>query len=172
MCQPRWAKARGGVLPSRKPVIDAVLQVGLGQSWCHRLVVTVTNGSLAYRRSVSVTAVVLSAPQLPRSGPIRCLWCGRELPSAIGVGRRRRYCAQACRQRAYENRNALERGAIPADAVVLTQQERDDLADRLYQVRCAAEDVATALAESAGPAELAPLVSEMLAAARSAERIR
>ena len=137
-----------------------------------------TNGSLAYRRTVSVAIsvqsaqLVLPAPSNSRSGPVRCLWCGQELPSASGVGRRRRYCAQACRQRAYENRNALERGAIPPDAVVLTQQERDDLADRLYQVRCAAEDVATALAERAGPAELAPLVSEMLAAARSAERIR
>jgi hypothetical protein len=107
-----------------------------------------------------------------RSGPVRCLWCGRELPASSGVGRRRRYCAQACRQRAYENRNALERGAIPPDAVVLTMQERDDLADRLYQVRCAAEDVATALAESARPSELAPLVTELLIAARSAERIR
>ena len=137
-----------------------------------RLVVTVTDGSLTYRRAVSVATVVMSGPSTSRSGPVRCLWCGRELPSATGVGRRRRYCAQACRQRAYENRNALERGAIPPDAVVLTQQERDDLADRLYQVRCAAEDVATALAEAADPAELAPLVSEMLAAARSAERIR
>ncbi len=107
-----------------------------------------------------------------RSGPVRCQWCGRELPAPSGVGRRRRYCAQACRQRAYENRNALERGAIPPDAVVLSVQERDDLADRLYQVRCAAEDVATALAESARPTELAPLVSELLIAARSAERIR
>lgn len=171
MCQPRWANARG-VFPSRKPVIVAVLQVV-----CRAFPVpsACRHGDerfLTYRRSVSVTAAVMSAPHQPRSGPVRCLWCGRELPSANGVGRRRRYCAQACRQRAYENRNALERGAIPADAVVLTQQERDDLADRLYQVRCAAEDVATALAESAGPAELAPLVSEMLAAARSAERIR
>jgi hypothetical protein len=120
----------------------------------------------------SIDAVVEIAPPGARSGPVRCQWCGRELPSSSGVGRRRRYCAQACRQRAYENRNALERGSIPPDAVVLTQQERDDLADRLFQVRCAAEDVATALSESAGPAELAPLVSEMLAAARSAERIR
>lgn len=88
------------------------------------------------------------------------------------MGRRRRYCAQSCRQRAYENRNALERGAIPPDAVVLTQQERDDLADRLFQMRCAAEDVATALAEAADPGELSALVMEMLAAARSAERIR
>jgi hypothetical protein len=143
----------------------------------------VTIGALAYGRPVSAATSVLSKTAVlsdpavlsssgSRSGPERCQWCGRELPTSTGVGRRRRYCAQACRQRAYENRNALERGAIPTDAVVLTQQERDDLADRLYQVRCAAEDVATALAESAGPAELAPLVSEMLAAARSAERIR
>jgi len=132
----------------------------------------VTVDALTYRRRVSVSSSVMAVPVAPRSGPVRCLWCGRELPSSSGVGRRRRYCAQACRQRAYENRNALERGAIPADAVVLTQQERDDLADRLYQVRCAAEDVATALAEAAGPAELGPLISEMLAAARSAERIR
>ena len=88
------------------------------------------------------------------------------------MGRRRRYCAQACRQRAYENRNALERGALPPDAVVLTAQERDDLADRLYQVRCAAEDVATALAESAPQSALESLVGDVLAAARSAERLR
>jgi len=64
------------------------------------------------------------------------------------------------------------RGEYPPDAVVLTAAERDDLADRLFQVRCAAEDVATALAESADPAELSALVDEMLAAARRAERIR
>jgi hypothetical protein len=111
-------------------------------------------------------------PHLVSRAPARCLWCGRELAGTTGVGRRRRYCAQACRQRAYENRNALERGALPPDAVVLTSQERDDLADRLYQVRCAAEDVATALAEKASQGELAPLVTELLAAARMAERIR
>ena len=121
-------------------------------------------------RTGSVTGGV--SGRAPRSGPVRCQWCGRELPAASGVGRRRRYCAQACRQRAYENRNALERGQIPPDAVVLSLQERDDLADRLYQVRCAAEDVATALAESARPSELAPLVTGLLLAARSAERIR
>lgn len=102
----------------------------------------------------------------------RCLWCGRELPSAGTLGRRRRYCAQACRQRAYENRNALQRGELPPDAVVLSADERDDLADRLYQARCAAEDVATALAEGAPPDELTALVQELLTAARSAERIR
>lgn len=104
--------------------------------------------------------------------PARCLWCGRELPSAGAIGRRRRYCAQACRQRAYENRNALQRGQLPPDAVVLSIDERNDLADRLYQVRCAAEDVATALTEAAAPAELVPLVEYLLTSARAAERIR
>lgn len=104
--------------------------------------------------------------------PTRCLWCSRELPSAGSVGRRRRYCAQACRQRAYENRNALQRGGLPVDAVVLSAEERNDLADRLYQVRCAAEDVATALAEGARPGELERLVDHLVLCTRQAEHIR
>ncbi len=88
------------------------------------------------------------------------------------MGRRRRYCAHACRQRAYENRHAHNRGDLPADAVVLTAAEAADLADRLYQMRCAAEDVATAVAERVARAELAGLVDSMMAAARDAERLR
>lgn len=56
--------------------------------------------------------------------------------------------------------------------MVLTSEEAVDLADRLYQVRCAAEDVATALAEKADPSDLADLVKEMLTATREAERLR
>ncbi len=127
-----------------------------------------------------VSSALLAGSPATSTGPAaparavrsRCLWCGRELPAAQGIGRRRRYCAQSCRQRAYENRNALERGSLPPDAVVLSGLERDDLADRLYQVRCAAEDVATALGESADRGELLDLVDQLLAAARSAERIR
>lgn len=104
--------------------------------------------------------------------PDRCRWCGRQLPDQQGVGRRKRYCTQSCRQRAYENRSALQRSELPADAVVLSVDERDDLADRLYQMRCAAEDVATALTESASPSELSDLVQTLLLAARAAERIR
>ena len=36
---------------------------------------------------------------------------------------------------------------MPADAVVLSADDAADLSDRIYQVRCAAEDVATALDE-------------------------
>lgn len=105
--------------------------------------------------------------------PTRCQWCGRELDHGNGgVGRPRMYCAQSCRQRAYEHRTALQRGGLPTDAVVLSAAERDDLADRLFQVRCAAEDIATALAEKATPSEMQLLVTELIAAARSAERIR
>lgn len=107
-----------------------------------------------------------------RTAPTRCEWCGRELPAQEGLGRRRRYCAHACRQRAYENRNAHNRGELPLDAVVLSAAEAADLADRLYQVRCAAEDVATAVGEKVKPAELAELVGAMMAAARAAERLR
>ncbi len=103
---------------------------------------------------------------------LRCDWCGRELPSQDGVGRRRRYCAQACRQRAYENRHALERGELPPDAVVLSGTEWDGLSDRLYQVRCAAEDVVTALDEGADVAELRVLAAELLDASRAAEQVR
>lgn len=105
----------------------------------------------------------------PRS---RCDWCGRELPSQDGVGRRRRYCAQACRQRAYENRHALQRGELPPDAVVLSGAEWDGLSDRLYQVRCAAEDIVTALNEGADTAELQVLAAELLEASRAAEQVR
>jgi hypothetical protein len=89
-----------------------------------------------------------------------------------GLGRRRRYCAHACRQRAYEHRNAVSRGLLPTDAVVLSAEEAADLSDRLYQMRCAAEDVATAVAERAKPAELVGLVGTLLTAARSADRLR
>lgn len=113
------------------------------------------------------------APRSRQPGAVsRCQWCGRELPSPGGIGRRRRYCAQACRQRAYEERHALLRGNLPDDAVVLSAAERDDLADRLFQVRCAAEDVATALDEAADAGELRGLVRRLLSCADAAERLR
>jgi hypothetical protein len=89
-----------------------------------------------------------------------------------GTGRRRKYCGQSCRQRAYEDRNARQRHELPTDAVVISAAERDDLADRLFQMVCAAEDVATALAESASRAELTELVEALVMAARVAERLR
>jgi hypothetical protein len=88
------------------------------------------------------------------------------------VGRRRQYCRQSCRQRAYEQRASITgaKGAsVPADAVVLSADEAADLSDRVYQVRCAAEDVAIALDEGADTLELRELCAALMRAAQAAD---
>ncbi|MFG1781581.1 hypothetical protein ACGFIU_04020 [Rhodococcus oryzae] len=109
------------------------------------------------------------------AGPSRrldsCVWCGREVAD-VGIGRRRRYCRQSCRQRAYEQRSAVKGTSIPADAVVLTADEAAALVDRMFEVRCAAEDVETAVAEGAQQSELASLCARLVELAREAERFR
>ncbi len=100
-----------------------------------------------------------------------CSWCGRQIAESE-VGRRRRYCRQSCRQRAYEHRKGLEGTGIPEDSVVLSAQEAGDLADRWFAARCAAEDVATAVAEGADRGELLELTSTLVTLAKDAERLR
>ena len=88
------------------------------------------------------------------------------------MGRRRQYCRQSCRQRAYEQRTSINGGqgaSLPPDAVVLSADEAADLSDRVYQVRCAAEDVATALDEGAEATELRELCNVLIRAARAAD---
>ena len=87
------------------------------------------------------------------------------------MGRRRQYCRQSCRQRAYEHRAAVNGGQrLPVDAVVLSADEADELSDRVYQVRCAAEDVAIAVDEGARPAETArPVCDALIRAAKAAD---
>ncbi|WP_433655391.1 hypothetical protein ACQPW1_31455 [Nocardia sp. CA-128927] len=100
-----------------------------------------------------------------------CLWCGREIVESE-AGRRRRYCRQSCRQRAYEHRNSLKGTGIPDDSVVLSAQEAADLADRWFAARCAAEDLTIAIDEGASPDELATLGKTLLELTRDAERLR
>lgn len=101
-----------------------------------------------------------------------CAWCGTRLPDDGGAGRPRRYCGQACRQRAYERRAAVQRGGLPEDAVVLSANELSGLQDRLFQLRCAAEDVLTAVGDGASAAELQNLASNLVSAAVGLERLR
>ena len=108
----------------------------------------------------------------PRPQP--CRWCGRDVGHA-GLGRRRQYCRQSCRQRAYEPRALISGGKaaeLATDAVVLSAEEATALSDRVYQVRCAAEDIATALSEGAPPDELQQLCDTLLHAVESADRWR
>ncbi|GFG54929.1 hypothetical protein MAGR_63700 [Mycolicibacterium agri] len=59
--------------------------------------------------------------------------------------------------------------SLAPDAVVLSADEAAELADRVYQVRCAAEDVATAIDEGADPAELRDLCDALMRAAKAAD---
>ena len=90
------------------------------------------------------------------------------MPDA-GIGRRRQYCRQSCRQRAYEQRALVKGTSVPADAVVLTAEEASELSDRVFQVRCAAEDVATAVEEGADATELRELCDALMQAAKAAD---
>jgi hypothetical protein len=85
------------------------------------------------------------------------------------MGRRRQYCRQSCRQRAYEQRAAAKGAALPDNAVVLSADEAARLSDRVYQLRCAAEDVATAVDEGAASSELRGLCDALLYAAKAAD---
>lgn len=120
---------------------------------------------------------IADAPRLKSAGVTRrarpqpCRWCGRDVSDA-GMGRRRQYCRQSCRQRAYEQRASLTRAGaadLPADAVVLSADDAADLSDRIYQVRCAAEDVATAVEEGAGATEIRELCDVLIRAATAAD---
>jgi hypothetical protein len=53
--------------------------------------------------------------------------------------------------------------------VVLTADEASELSDRVYQVRCAAEDIALAVDEGAGPTELRELCEALVRAAKAAD---
>ncbi len=59
--------------------------------------------------------------------------------------------------------------SLAPDSVVLTADEATELSDRVYQVRCAAEDVATAIDEGAEPTELRELCDALMQAAKAAD---
>jgi hypothetical protein len=61
---------------------------------------------------------------------------------------------------------------LPADVIVLSDSEVADLTDRVYQLRCAAEDLVTAVAEGAKPDELDDLGRQVATAAKALETIR
>jgi hypothetical protein len=59
--------------------------------------------------------------------------------------------------------------SLAPDSVVLTADEASELSDRVYQVRCAAEDVATAIEEGAEGSELRALCDSLMKAAKAAD---
>jgi len=59
--------------------------------------------------------------------------------------------------------------SLAPDSVVLSPDEASELSDRIYQVRCAAEDVATAVDEGAKAGELRELCDALVRAAKAAD---
>ena len=101
----------------------------------------------------------------------RCGWCRSVLPTQESVGRPRLYCGQACRQRAYEQRSATAKAGLSADVVLVTKAELDGLQDRLYQLRCAIEDVQTLLSEKPTKAELERSLAELVRSTGRLDRL-
>ena len=93
------------------------------------------------------------------------------LPQQGSVGRPRLYCGQACRQRAYEQRAATAKAGLSGDVVLVTRAELDGLQDRLYQLRCALEDVQTLLTERPTKAELESSLAEVLRSTGRLDRL-
>ena len=64
-----------------------------------------------------------------RDDPVaRCTWCHRLLPPNAGVGRPRRYCRPACRQRAFEERRRLEEASWSEEALRGRERTLDQVA--------------------------------------------
>jgi hypothetical protein len=59
--------------------------------------------------------------------------------------------------------------SLAPDSVVLTADEAAQLSDRVFEVRCAAEDVATAIEEGAESSELRELCDALMRAAKAAD---
>jgi hypothetical protein len=114
---------------------------------------------------------VPSARRQAAAEPRRCGWCRRVLPEQGSVGRPRQYCGQPCRQRAYEQRSATAKAGLPGDVVLVTRAELDGLQDRLYQLRCALEDVQTLLTERPTKAELERSLSDLLRSTGRLDRL-
>ena len=106
-----------------------------------------------------------------RTRPQHCRWCGREL-AENGTGRPRKYCSPSCKQRAYEQRKNLTGTGIPADAVIYSASSANLLLDELFELRCAAEDIQTAVSEGEDAASISELATELVDIARRIEKLR
>src|SRR3954465_8412416 len=111
------------------------------------------------------------APNRGSTEERRCGWCRRGLPQQGSGGRPRPYCGQACRQRAYEQRSATAKAGLPGDVVLVSRAELDGLQDRLYQLRCALEDVQTLLTERPTKAELERSLADLVRSTGRLDRL-
>lgn len=102
-----------------------------------------------------------------------CAWCGEEMPGQQR-GRPRKFCSRSCRQRAYEQRAGQSAAVTPTPTSTRLGTPSDsgeELADQLFELRCAAEDLVTAMDEGAEPAELRGMATDLVRLAHRAEQL-
>lgn len=102
-----------------------------------------------------------------------CAWCGEEMPGQQR-GRPRKFCSRSCRQRAYEQRASQPAADAPAPTGTRPGTPGDtgaELGDQLFELRCAAEDLVTAMDERAEPAELRGMATDLVRLAHRAEQL-
>jgi hypothetical protein len=126
-------------------------------------------------RAVAEQHASVAVPEKPSRRPEaevrRCLWCRRVLADQGTVGRKRQYCGQPCRQRAYEQRSTTAKAGLAGDVVLVTRAELDGLQDRLYQLRCALEDVETLLGQRPTKAELERSLADVVRSTGRLDRL-
>lgn len=102
-----------------------------------------------------------------------CEWCGKEM-TVSARGRRRKYCSQQCRQRAYEQRINLRAGAKrPVEARGSGEEAEllQKVGDGLFEVRCLAEDLQSLLADGAESDVLRDVTKELIMKTREVEHL-
>lgn len=99
--------------------------------------------------------------------PPTCQYCGKEIQLTPGRGRPRKYCSDSCKQRAYEQRNSVSAGQKTVRVI-----SGETLRDKLFELRCAAEDIVTATGEGAEPEEIQSLCDELVTMAKKLERLQ
>ncbi|AQS73678.1 hypothetical protein CA40472_06975 [Corynebacterium ammoniagenes] len=106
-----------------------------------------------------------------KSEEASCLRCGKSIINQ-GRGRPKKYCSPTCKQRAYEKRVALRSFSDNDKALILSPERAVNLHDGLFELRCSAEDIATAVQEEAPASEIRSLVEELVGIARRVEELR
>ncbi|HEX3814276.1 MAG TPA: hypothetical protein VHX59_15690 [Mycobacteriales bacterium] len=100
----------------------------------------------------------------------RCAWCGKPLIQ-VGLGRPRRFCGPAHRQRSYEARRQADAVGLGADAVIVSRDQVAHVQDRLWALRDALEIADDATAGRPTAKELTAVIEQVRAAAGDLDQL-
>ncbi|WP_394367418.1 hypothetical protein [Corynebacterium poyangense] len=100
-----------------------------------------------------------------------CEWCGTPI-KIIRRGRPKKYCSASCRQQAYQHRQQRVLESLPTGSIIIPPEQVEEYRDDLYALRCAAEDMVSAVHDGADYSEMKTLCQELVVLARKVEKFR